>query len=194
MRNTISKIALTATLAFAITLTLSCSSGDDGGNEPSSGSVAAISSSSDGGSYSGSVKSITITGIPSGYSNADIEIAECLSCKEFRNADIISNGKVTINLSKTKEGRIYEYSGSGSFIIFFGLSNSDRVERAFFYTEGKTFDELGIVIPCHSDELNKLPKYNASSENPSISFNLFKELADETGCPDEEDYQQETAQ
>jgi uncharacterized protein (TIGR02145 family) len=61
MRNTISIAA--ATLAFAITLTLSCSGGDDnGGGNPSSDSGGGISSSGDGGDGSSSSSGGGVTG------------------------------------------------------------------------------------------------------------------------------------
>jgi hypothetical protein len=199
MRTKLYKIAQAATLALAITLTLSCSGGDDnGGGDPSSDSGTAISSSSGGGGViNGNVKSITITGIPSGYSNAKtkIEIADCWDCREqFESSsndnNTISNGKVTINLYRyNRNGDLIEYKGSGNFWIFLSIyTDADGTRKAFPYTEGKTLAELGIV-PCMDKKLRveSLPKYNAQSENPSISFNLFKELADETGCPDEED-------
>jgi uncharacterized protein (TIGR02145 family) len=81
--KTLTKLAFTATLALAITLTLSCSGGDDGGNEPSSDSGTAISSSSDGGG-GGNPSSSSIGGGGSGLTGTSGTFPDSRDGKSYK--------------------------------------------------------------------------------------------------------------
>ena len=187
---------LMASIVLATTFTLSCS-GDDGegngGSSSSGGTQGGGSSSSDGGGGGNSsssvcvagnteVTSITITGVPSGYSDAEITIADGYGCNRSKSSEediTISNGNATGDL---------EYRGSGNFVIMFILYNAsdeEPTERVFIYTGGQTLEQLNIVPCTTSDRLltERAPRYNASGSNPSINFNQFKEYHGVEVCP-----------
>jgi len=50
-------------------------------------------------------------------------------------------------------------------------------EKYYYYTDGKTFDELDITEGTTYEQLFfKLPKYNITSKSSTIPFNKFKEM------------------
>jgi hypothetical protein len=134
-------------LAIALVLGMTVVSCDDGG---------------------GAAKSITITGITGKTGEAMIMVGSSMDEAGMAAMGFgeISGGSVTFDLMNEQ---FKPFTGSGSYFLYLEFEDGGYV-----YTNGKTFDELGLNINSSEDEIYaKLPKYNISSENSSIAFNKF---------------------
>jgi hypothetical protein len=112
-------------------------------------------------------KSITITGIPQGTTDADIYIMKGFSSQSDLVAGgpgVISGTSVTFTLLTPS---FKSWTGNGSYYI-----NVDLDDDEYYYTNGKTFAELGINGP---EDAHKLPKFNISSANSTIDLSKFQE-------------------
>jgi hypothetical protein len=85
----------------------------------------------------------------------------------------ISNNSVTIPLKKPDGG---DFTGTGSGIIWMTIRVSDAEDGSsyYYYTDGKTFQELGLSGTGNWDN-SKLPKYNIKNTTSTIDFSKFKE-------------------
>jgi uncharacterized protein (TIGR02145 family) len=129
MKTYFSKLAFTATLAVAITLTLSCSGGDDGGNEPSSGSGTAISSSSDGGGGSG------LTGTSGTFTDS-------------RDGKVYKSVKIG---TQTWMAQNLDYNASGSKCQENSDANCTKYGRLYDWATAKTACPTGWHIPSDAE-------------------------------------------
>ena len=128
-------------------------------------------------------KTIIITGIPEipGINGrARIEL--------YPNYDIwiegngwITNNSVSLPLSYAERGWEWDrdaepWTGSGAYYLRLKLFyETDGHSDSFFYTNGKTFPELGLSKDFNdADFFAKAPKYNISTPTSTIAFNKFK--------------------
>jgi hypothetical protein len=148
-------IALIAVIGFSA---VSCKDKEDGEDE---------------GKVSGGAKSITITGLPSGthyeieieiFSDDDDYIAWGEEDEEF------SGSSFTVPLYDANSEFEKPWTGSGSYYIWLELDEEDE----YYYTGGKTFEQLGMT----EDDISKLPKYNIKDANSIIHLNQFKAIPD----------------
>ena len=86
----------------------------------------------------------------------------------------ISNNVATITMN---DG----WNGSGLYGIGLNIYGWDEYDNPidsaddYFFTDGKTFAELGIVSdPSWSDQRGNLPKYNFTGTQSTIEFKKFK--------------------
>ncbi|MCL2044156.1 MAG: hypothetical protein FWG89_08460 [Treponema sp.] len=61
------------------------------------------------------------------------------------------------------------WSGSGQYHIIIQIGN-----EMFAYTNGQTLEQLGIVT--EDDFYSKMPKYNITGSETTITFNLFLDV------------------
>jgi len=125
------------------------------------------------GNSSSSAKKITITGITSLTGLVNIFLCSSdVNIEDVWGQGSISNNSVTFSLRDTNEEKLW--TGSGSYVLYLDFDNTNKV---YFYTNGKTFAQLGISLGLSSDEVwSKLPKYNISSTMSTIPFSQFVEM------------------
>jgi uncharacterized repeat protein (TIGR02543 family) len=137
-------------------------------------------------STGGGGKSIVITGIPNGLfpnapSRSDYDAIFYLYSNALAGVatgtGTVSNNTLTIPLLAYPN--LTPYTGSGSFILLLGLgvgSESEGTESStYIYTNGQSLSTLGVSSMA---DFGKLPKYNISSTQSTIAFNLFQEDTD----------------
>jgi hypothetical protein len=107
----------------------------------------------------------------------------------------ISNGSVTIELKLIDsmswssgvdggfalEGTAWNGSGSFALMLFIGDTPEDAYweEEVYLYTNGKTFDELGITDgSTFEDAYEKLPKLSITSATTTIAFSKFADASE----------------
>jgi hypothetical protein len=127
-------------------------------------------------------KKITITGITGSYDFAMIAIFNIDDEDRAMGWDRISKGSVTVDLMND-DGTFW--TGSGSYFVSLQLTNSedDNVMNAFVYvyTNGKTFNQLGITIADFGDDIifEKMPTFTISATVSTIAFSKFFEFPDD---------------
>jgi hypothetical protein len=118
-------------------------------------------------------KAITITGLTGRSGNVEIILGDIVNNDDVviaRGQGIISDNTVTVPL-KNKDSDI-DWTGTGSYIIQLEFVVTDDT---WFYTNGKTWAELGITANTSEEEaFLKLPKYNIVSATSTIAFDQFK--------------------
>ena len=172
---------------FAIFLTafFGCSSDNSPDNNSSSSefsvsssfslnSSSAVSSSSSEPSISTGPKSLVITELSEyeghetgiGVFNIDTQI-------EYRGEGYVNNGEVKFDLFVPDSEE--KWTGYGEHIIALVFWHGME-HHIFLYTNGQTFEQLGIDI-CNSSEeevIPKLPKYNISNSVSTINLSKFQ--------------------
>jgi hypothetical protein len=83
--------------------------------------------------------------------------------------ETISGGSVTVNLKIYVQGTqpTESWTGSGSYNVQILFVTGEDI---YFYTDGKTFVELGIN---EAADMEKLPKLNFNSAITTVNFNKF---------------------
>jgi len=128
---------------------------------------------------------ITITGITltsAEYSTIGIQMGtNAAAAPTVRGSVPLSGSSAAISLVKniTNIGETIPWNETGDFIIrlYFipnGVTDSGYW-KYYTYTDGKTFDELGLnknSTPAETNE--KLPKYTVSSSKFTIAFSKFQ--------------------
>ncbi|MDR2095099.1 MAG: hypothetical protein LBP76_06225 [Treponema sp.] len=115
-------------------------------------------------------KKIIITGL--GEQSGSIEVS--LYSTSFDNADVegeetISDTSVTISLKVAEDGKdtdeLDDWTGTGSYYLILEVG-----DNMYLYTNGKTFDDLGIT---GQQDIAKLPKIDISETTITIAFTEF---------------------
>ena len=81
----------------------------------------------------------------------------------------IANNTITFPLMDFKTNAATPWTGSGSYSIELAF---DWDGSTFFYTDGKTWAQLGIA---GSDDRSKLPEFTFSSKASTIDFGKFRD-------------------
>jgi hypothetical protein len=127
-------------------------------------------------------KSITITGYTGNAGRATITVFSSYSVDgivaKSNNVDTGSTFTIpldnpTSNMGGQPTGLSGSWTGSGSYIIMLQVNYSNSADT-YFYSNGKTREELGI--PASSDmtsQFDKLPKYNINQAVSTIPFDKF---------------------
>ena len=120
-------------------------------------------------------KTIGITNFPGSTYNG--RVAGILLYRDINDDDPVTVGEVIIYgnpniLSfslKTDTDLKYDWTGTGSFIVFLVISNSrgNDVEKMFLYTDGAVPNMQG----------SNIPKFTVNSEYSTIGFNQFYDIS-----------------
>jgi hypothetical protein len=124
-------------------------------------------------------KKITITGL-NGITGTALFEVNMYTKNEYGNLDedtvamdiwgrTIKDNSVTFSPLDIKRPPL-GWTGSGSHNLILQVNHSDNRYERYFYTDGKTWAQLGIK---GWDDLSKLPKYNIRSNTSTIPFNKF---------------------
>jgi hypothetical protein len=139
--------------------------------------MAVVGCGDGGGGSSG--KTLTITGITE---TADFIGVHLLTKNNWLYQDAfgserLSGSSITIPLIDQRspigiDDRMY-WEGSGSYILIIDLTTyigNERNEVSYVWTNGKTFEELGLT----DDSDEEIPRYDFSSTNSTIPFSQFQ--------------------
>ena len=180
MRNIIKVlgiIAITIIIVFSFTA-VSCFGG--GGKDSDGGSGGRSGSSNT------DPKKITITGLPGKIDATSIWIhLEGLNEEGLKKWEIvaaafdreISNNSITFSLCKGINGREISkepWTGSGSYTLEFMFSD-DNGRYTYYYTNGKSWTQLGAFFNNYHD---KLPLYDIKSATSTIPFSHFRNVGE----------------
>jgi hypothetical protein len=138
----------------------------------------------DDGGGGGGGKSITITGISSGFEQAQIVLFSSMSENGMVAIGYksISGTSVTIPLfTLSSEGELAgSWTGSGSYYLMLSLvNNTDETESMYIYTNGQTLAQLGLTTSStQAQALAALPKFNVSADSSTIAFSKFITMPD----------------
>jgi hypothetical protein len=123
----------------------------------------------------GGNKSITITGITGMTGDVSITLIGSNNYAVALGEGTISGTSVTLPIYKPDESLPVPWTpwtGSGYYVMYIGFFNGDGYgDGLYFYTDGKTYDELGIYT---EGDQRKLPRYLVSSITSTIPFSKFK--------------------
>ena len=165
-------VLLAMALAFGMAV-VGCDDGSTNGNENGKSN-----GNGTGGNGNTQPKTITITGITGITGNLDTVSIVIIDEAPVATGDVeISNGSVTVplfNVDQDYQKTDVPWTGNGSYWIQLIISYSQGGVSAdwYFYTNGQSFQELGINIEIW-DVWEKLPKYNITGANSAIAFNRF---------------------
>ena len=136
-------IAIAAVVAFSMA---ACDTGGDG-SDPN--------------------KTIIITGLAGKTGLATVNLLSSMNDEypPISGNATISGSSVTFQLLDPSNNS-NPWAGKGSFFLFLEIDN----DNLYFYTDGKSLAELGIVSEA---DIVKLPKCNISSETTTIDFSKF---------------------
>ena len=129
----------------------------------------------------GTVKSITITGIPENYDMAGISIFDGNETSAGGEGEI-SGGSVTIPLMIEDGSNYYNpiytpFTGSGEFYVQLRIGNSSTsTVKIYMYANGTTLP-AGLISGGFFD-LTKLPKVSITGGVTTIAFNKFAYVDD----------------
>jgi hypothetical protein len=124
-------------------------------------------------------KTITITGIDAG-SYADIKVVNQAFEQVASGSGPNSSGTATLTLM---DNNFTPWTGNGSYYLTLMVDTTQ-----YMYTDGKGWDDFEITEGMDEDEIMaKLPKYNISTANSTITFTKFKKLDELTLEEDDDD-------
>jgi len=136
-------------------------------------------------------KKITITdftGTPGSYHILLKEIVSNTQTSNPAQSDsfAFSNSAKTYTFSIKKYGQTTDWTGTGPYVIILEEdgSDSDTGRHWYYYTNGKTWTELGVTTSMNPDVIFKLPKYDISETTSTIAFDKFKPRPDGTNNGD----------
>jgi hypothetical protein len=93
--------------------------------------------------------------------------------------DIIANNSVTVPLKTLNEEKIptdNDWTGTGSFLIFLGITENGSEWATYLYTNGQTLEQLEVTS---LEEIGKIPLYSITSAVSTIPFDKFEIVPDE---------------
>jgi hypothetical protein len=115
---------------------------------------------------------ITITGLDGKTGKITVELFSTVSSPSvIAGLGDISNGSATVPL-KQVDRTVTDWTGTGSYFLEIYINSGSDI-TPYFYTDGKTFEELGISNLSNSEDIKKLPQISITDTTTTIALGKF---------------------
>jgi hypothetical protein len=122
-------------------------------------------------------KKITITGLTGQSGQIIISLANHIDGASYvaTGAGTISGDSVTLSLKKY--GFNIDWTDTGSYYSYVTIGSKNPLS-AYYYTNGKTFAELGITGYLSMSDMDKLEKISITETTTVVAFEKFRYQGD----------------